>query len=294
MRARLVALVVAVAVSALASCGDDGDATAVPPGESAVASTTTTTRAPDTSAPPTSQPPAGAVGGVERLRVEVLERLAHDPGSFTQGLELDGDTLYESAGLYGESSVRVVDPARGEVRHRVDLDDQYFGEGLTKIDDTLVVLTWREGTAFVLDATTLEERARHRYDGEGWGICDDGRRLVMSDGTSTLRFRDRTSFAEVSHVDVTLDGRPVVNLNELECVGDDVYANVWQTDTLVRIDPATGRVTATIDASGLLDEAERAGADVLNGIAYDASTDTFLLTGKHWPALFRVRFVPAS
>lgn len=233
-------------------------------------------------------------GRVEQLRVEVIERLPHDATAFTQGLELDGDVLYESAGLYGESSVRVADPHDGTVRERLDIDHRFFAEGLTRVDDALVVLTWKEGVAFVLDADTLEERGRHTYDGEGWGICDDGDRLVMSDGTSALTFRDRATFASIDRVDVTLDGQPITQLNELECVDGEVYANVWQTDMIVRIDPTTGQVTATIDAAGLLTEAERRDADVLNGIAHDDGTDTFLVTGKHWPALFRVRFVPAD
>jgi glutaminyl-peptide cyclotransferase len=140
--------------------------------------------------------------------------------------------------------------------------------------------------------TSFRQIGRFGYDSEGWGLCDDGRRLVMSDGTDSLQFRDRTSFAPVGSVRVTIEGRPVTALNELECVGGDVYANVWQTDTIVRIDPATGRVTAEIDAGGLLAPSERGGADdVLNGIAHDPRDGTFLLTGKHWPALFVVRFV---
>lgn len=262
---------------------DGGATTSGEPGSGGA--TTTSGAAPDASSAP---------GGVERLRVEVVERLPHDATAFTQGLELDGDVLYESAGLYGESSVRVADPRAGAVRERRDLDARYFAEGLTKLDDELVVLTWREGVAFVLDAQTLDERGRHAYEGEGWGLCDDDERLVMSDGTSTLTFRDRTTFASIGRVDVTLEGQPIDQLNELECVDGDVYANVWQTDTIVRIDPASGRVTATIDAAGLLTDAERRDADVLNGIAYDDATGTFLITGKHWPALFRVRFVPAD
>jgi glutaminyl-peptide cyclotransferase len=224
----------------------------------------------------------------------VIERRPHDSGSFTEGLELDGDALYESSGLYGRSSVRIVDPQTGAVRTQHALDADEFAEGVTVLDDTLLALTWREHTAHVLDATTLEPRGTFRYDTEGWGICDDGTRVVMSDGSSTLRFRDRTTFAETGHVDVTLDGKPVDMLNELECVDGAVYANVWRTDTIMRIDPASGEVTADIDASGLLPTDERRDPEaVLNGIAYDPVAGTFLLTGKLWPAMFEVRFVPA-
>jgi glutaminyl-peptide cyclotransferase len=155
------------------------------------------------------------------------------------------------------------------------------------------VLTWREGIAFVLDARTLAELDRHRYDAEGWGLCDDGARLVMSDGSDRLVFRDRSTFAPVGSVRVTRAGAPLRALNELECVDGSVYANVWRTDTIVRIDPGTGRVVAEIDAAGLLRPDERpADPDaVLNGIAYDATSGTFFLTGKRWPALFEVRFV---
>jgi glutaminyl-peptide cyclotransferase len=231
---------------------------------------------------------------VLRLRVDVLTRHPHDPKAFTQGLELDGDVLYESTGLYGESSVRVQDVVTGKELARRELDDTQWGEGLTLVDDSLVVLTWREHVAHVLDAETLEPRRQFEYPTEGWGVCDDGDRLVMSDGTSTLRFRDRDTFVEIGSVEVTLEGTPLAQLNELECVDGHVYANVWHTDTIVRIDPDNGEVRATIDASGLLTPDERPDPEaVLNGIAHDAKADTFFLTGKWWPAMFEVRFVPA-
>jgi glutamine cyclotransferase len=234
------------------------------------------------------------VASVERFRVEVLEERPHDPNSFTQGLELDGTTLYESSGLYGESTVRIVDAETGEVQVSRSLATREFAEGLTVVDDTVIVLTWREHTARKFDRATLEPLASFEYDSEGWGLCDDGGRLVMSDGTDTLRFRDRTTFAETGRVAVTLDGESLTQLNELECVDGSVYANVWHTDMIVRIDPGSGRVTATIDAAGLLPSSERqSGEAVLNGIAYDDATGTFLVTGKLWPTMFRVRFVAA-
>jgi glutamine cyclotransferase len=216
----------------------------------------------------------------------------HDPGAYTQGLVWDHGTLYESAGLYGSSSLRQVDPLTGDVRRRLDLPPGFFAEGLAQVGDRLVQLTWKEGVAFVYDSRTFERVGEHHYEGEGWGLCNDGSRLVMSDGSDRLSFRDPRTFALLGGVDVRLDGRPARQLNELECVGDAVYANVWMTDEILRIDPASGRVTAVVDAGGLLDATDLAHADVLNGIAYDAAKRTFLITGKLWSKLFEVVFVP--
>lgn len=248
-------------------------------------------------APPAPAPPAGAAdqaAAAERLRVKVLSVRPHDPTAFTQGLVWDHGTLYESTGLYGSSSLRQVDPQTGEVLRRLDVPPGFFAEGLAAVGDRLVQLTWKEGVAFVYDRRKLERSGEHPYQGEGWGLCDDGRRLVMSDGSDRLSFRNRQSFELIGGVDVRLDGRPARQLNELECVGGAVYANVWMTDEILRIDPAAGRVTAVIDAGGLLSAAERANADVLNGIAYDPVKKTFLLTGKLWPKLFEAIFVPAA
>ncbi|MBB4929353.1 glutaminyl-peptide cyclotransferase [Lipingzhangella halophila] len=250
--------------------------------------------------PATSAPretgPAGAASAesAERLRVDIVESYPHDPGAFTQGFELRGDSLYESTGRYEESDVRVVDWESGAVEHRVELPDTAFGEGLTLVDDTVWQLTWHEGTAFRRDAETLEETGRVSYDGEGWGLCydDAAGHLVMSDGTDELTFRDPRTFEPLSTTVVTLDGEPLDMLNELECAGGAVWANVWQTDDIVRIDPASGIVEAVADASGLLPESDRSGADVLNGIAAVPDSDTFLLTGKLWPHAFQVEFVP--
>lgn len=243
--------------------------------------------------------PARTDPSVQELRVRVLERLPHDPEAFTQGLELRGDDLYEGTGLAGSSSVRR-GPVGGAPTVRRDLPAPLFGEGLTLVGPRLWQLTWQNGVAIERDARTLKELRRVRYTGEGWGLCHDGTaggaggRLVMSDGSSRLTFRDPGTFETTGHVDVTRDGVPVDRLNELECTPDGgVYANVYQTDTLVRIDPATGAVTADIDASGLLGSAERrAGALELNGIAAVPGGEEFLLTGKRWPRMFRVAFVP--
>lgn len=226
------------------------------------------------------------------LRAKVLATRPHDPQAFTQGLFLADGVLFESTGLNGESTLRRVDPDTGAVLQRVDLPETVFAEGLARVGDRLIQLTWQNRVAYVYDRTTFREIGRHAYDTEGWGLCHDGRRLVMSDGTSTLYFRNPATFEVVGQVAVTLNGAPRDMLNELECVGNRVYANVWQTDTIVRVDPATGVVDAVIDASSLLTPGERATADVLNGIAWDPDAETFLITGKLWPKLFEVRFEP--
>jgi glutamine cyclotransferase len=232
-------------------------------------------------------------GGVERLRPTVLAELPHDTDAFTQGIELAPDgALYEGTGRAGRSQLRELDPATGTVRRQVPLPGTLFGEGITVVDDRIWQLTWQDGVALEWDRAGLTLLRQVPIEGEGWGLCRDGDRLVRSDGTDRLRFHDPDSFAETGSVAVTLDGEPVTELNELECVEGEVWANIWQTDRIVRIDPADGRVTAVVDAAGLLDAARRADADVLNGIAA-LGADEYLLTGKLWPASFRVRFTPA-
>jgi glutamine cyclotransferase len=231
--------------------------------------------------------------GVERLRPTVIAELPHDTDAFTQGLELAADgALYEGTGQAGRSQLRELDPATGAVRRQVPLPGMMFGEGITVVDDSIWQLTWRDGVVLEWDRADLTLRRQVPIEGEGWGLCHDGDRLVRSDGTDLLRFHDPDSFAETGSVAVTLDGEPVTELNELECVDGQVWANVWQTDRIVRIDPADGRVTAVVDAAGLLDAERRADADVLNGIAA-LGRDEYLLAGKLWPASFRVRFTPA-
>jgi glutaminyl-peptide cyclotransferase len=236
---------------------------------------------------PTTAPPT-----VPTLRPDVLAELPHDPSAFTQGFEIDGGVLYEGTGLEGRSQLRELNPDTGAVLRSVPLPGELFGEGITVVGDRIWQLTWQDGVVLEWDRATLTLRREVPIQGEGWGLCDDGGRLVRSDGTDRLRFHDPVTFAEQGSVAVTLDGAPVDRLNELECVDGQVWANVWQTDRIVRIDPATGRVTAVVDAAGLLDPAQRADTDVLNGIAAVPGDDgTFLITGKLWPVTFRVRFV---
>lgn len=234
---------------------------------------------------------AGAPNVPERLKVKVLSARPHDPGAYTQGLLLANGALFESTGLNGRSSLREVDPKTGKVRRRIEVPQQYFAEGLALADNRLIQLTWQNGVAFVYNPATFQKVEELRYNGEGWGLCYDGKRLVMSDGSDLLLFRDPRTFAPQGQVSVTLAGEPVYQLNELECVNGVIYANVWQTDDILRIDPATGRVTAVIDASGLLSAQEQQQAEVLNGIAYDPAKKTFLITGKLWPKMFEVEIV---
>jgi glutamine cyclotransferase len=222
----------------------------------------------------------------------VLATYPHDPQAFTQGLVFDNGELYEGTGLNGRSSLRRVDLETGEVLQQVDLETQYFGEGITIFGEKLYQLTWRSQTGFVYDKTTFALQDEFAYSTEGWGITHDGQQLIMSDGTNRLRFWEPETLEESGFIDVFDGPKPVFRLNELEYIGGEVFANVWQTDRVARIDPQTGRVTAWIDLSGLLSPQERAGADVLNGIAYRADEDRLFVTGKLWPKLFEIRLVP--
>ncbi|MEV0295860.1 glutaminyl-peptide cyclotransferase [Nocardia sp. NPDC050710] len=227
-----------------------------------------------------------------QLRIEVIGTRPHDATAFTQGLEIDGGVLYEGTGMSGESTVRATDLETGAELARVEVPAPYFGEGLTLAGDTLWQLTWQHRVAFGRDPVTLEVRKQAGYEGEGWGLCSRAGRLVMSDGSDTLTFRDPATFARTGTV--TLRNGRGAHLNELDCAGDgSVYANDYPTDRILRIDPESGAVLAVIDAGGLLTPAQRAGADVLNGIAQLPGTDRFLITGKYWPTVFEVRFVTA-
>lgn len=228
---------------------------------------------------------------VPSLEWDVVSRRPHDPAAFTQGLLLDDDgRLFESTGLWGASDLREVDPATGEVLRIEPSPPELFSEGLALVGDELVQLTWQAGLARRYDADTFALLEMHTYDGEGWGLCYDGERLVMSDGTERLTFRDPQTFEPVGSVDVTLAGIPLPRLNELECVGGDIWSNVWLTDRIVRIDGSDGRVTGVLDLRGLIEPhpAEADPGAVLNGIAYDAAMDTFLVTGKHWPEVIEI------
>lgn len=218
----------------------------------------------------------------------VLEELVHDPEAFTQGLEIDGAVLYEGTGLAGASQMRELDPSTGAVRREVPMPGNYFGEGITVVGDRIWQLTYRDGVAVEWDTATLSPIREVPLDGEGWGLCFDGDRLIRSDGTDRLRFQDPADLTEIGGVDVTRDGHALRGLNELECVGGQVWANVWPGDNIVRIDPGTGAVDLVVNASGLRMRGIPPSAQVLNGIAHVQGSE-FLLTGKNWPKTFRVQ-----
>lgn len=232
-------------------------------------------------------------GTVQRLRVRILNEHPHDEAAFTQGLLWHQEALFESTGKYGESTLRQVDPESGEIDRIHTLPETYFAEGLARVGDRLVQLTWRAGLAFVYDASTFELRQTLRYEGEGWGLCSDGESLFMSDGSAQIVRRDPVTFAVTARLGVTLEGRPLRGLNELECAEGWLYANIWRADTIARIDSENGEVVALVDASPLRKRLGLTadGENVLNGIAYRADSASFLLTGKHWPRLFEVIFV---
>lgn len=216
----------------------------------------------------------------------------HDPDAFTQGLVYTNTYLYEGTGLYGRSSLRRVDLETGTVLKMYELpSDEYFGEGITVVGERIWQLTWQSRVAFVYDRDTFAPLDTFTYTTEGWGLTYDGERLIMSDGSDTLYFRDPETFSETGRVRVYDHRGPVRRLNELEYVDGQVYANVWLTDKVVRIDPHSGRVTAWIDLSGLLTPEEQAAADVLNGIAYDVEGERLFVTGKLWPKLFEIELV---
>lgn len=219
----------------------------------------------------------------------VVESYPHDEAAFTQGLVFDDGTLYESTGLRGESSLRRVDLESGEVLQIRRLPDELFGEGCTVWKNTVVQLTWQAGVGFVYDKETFAVEREFTYPGEGWGLTEDGRSLIMSDGTSYLRFLDPETLQELSRVQVLDKGEPVVRLNELEWVDGEVWANVWQTPNVVRIDPDTGEVLGWIDFSEL---AEKEPRGVLNGIAKRGRK--LFVTGKRWSSIYRVTIEPAS
>jgi glutamine cyclotransferase len=225
----------------------------------------------------------------------VVKAFPHDPTAFTQGLVFADGIFYESTGLRGFSTLRKVTPETGAVIQQVKVDDRYFAEGLALVGEELLQLTWQEGLGFVYDKKSLKQVRTFSYPTEGWGMAFDGRHLVMSDGSSSLFFLDPKTQKPVRTLAVRDGGRPVASLNELEFVRGELWANVWQTDRIVRINPATGAVTGWIDLGGLLrPEARGPGGDVLNGIAWDKAGDRLFVTGKKWPWLFQIELVPAS
>jgi glutamine cyclotransferase len=256
----------------------------------AVACGASSTPTPDAQARPASTAPAAP--RVEQYGYRIVRSHPHDPTAFTQGLTVADGQLFEGTGLYGQSSLRRVDLATGGVLQSIALDSQYFGEGIAVIGDRIYQLTYQTGVGFVYDRKTFGRLKEFTYKGEGWGLTHDGQRLIMSDGTDTLRFWDPETLGELGRLRVRDGDDAVRNINELEFVDGAIYANVWQEERIARIDPKTGVVTAWIDMSNLLTATERSrGVDVLNGIAHDPRTGHFLITGKLWPWVFEVEFV---
>ncbi|MBI5771055.1 MAG: glutaminyl-peptide cyclotransferase [Verrucomicrobia bacterium] len=242
-------------------------------------------------------PAAAAAGAVARYTCVVVATWPHDAGAFTQGLVWRNGGLLESTGLNGRSSLREVELKTGRVVKRIDVAREYFAEGLAVIGDRAYQLTWQGGKGFVYDADTFRLEKEFAYDGEGWGLATDGRSLILSDGTSRIRFLDPATFKVTRTIEVTESGKAVAELNELEWINGEIFANVWHTDRIVRIDPASGQVRGVIDCAAIVAQSGRGSEEaVLNGIAYDAAADRLFITGKLWPKIFEVRIlaVPKS
>jgi len=231
----------------------------------------------------------------QNLSYEILATLPHDPTCYTQGLVIDEGIFYESCGLYGQSSLRLVDPATGTVQAETELDASFFAEGLALLEGKLYQLTWRENTGFVYDASTFEQLRAFNYQTEGWGLTTDGSALILSDGTNTLYWLDPGTMQIVRQVNVSYQGQSVEYLNELEFINGLIFANIYLTDTIVAVNPDDGNVVSLIDLTGLRPAQNQAvQGEVLNGIAYDSINDKLYLTGKNWPSLYEVRLVPQS
>jgi glutamine cyclotransferase len=226
---------------------------------------------------------------------QVVHVYPHDRNAFTQGLEFRAGFLYEGTGLNGHSTLRKVKLETGEVVQQISLSPEYFGEGITVINQQIIELTWRTETGFVYDQNSFRRLRSFSYPGEGWGLANDGAQIYMSDGTPQIRVWDPVTLQEKKRITVRDGTAPVTYLNELEWVRGEIYANVWQTDRIVRISPTDGRVLGWVDLSGILPAADRTEhVDVLNGIAYDVLGDRLFVTGKLWPKLFEIKIVPKA
>lgn len=240
--------------------------------------------------------PEAVQSKIELQKAVVIESYPHNSSVFTQGLVWADGNFYESGGLYGESALYKVGLEDGMPIQQIPIDEDFFAEGIALVDDRIIMLTWQSQTAIVFDRETFEETGRLSYTGQGWGLCFDENSglLWMSDGSERVASRDPDTFKVTGEISVSLNGLPVTQINELECVDGVIYANLWKSDRIIGIDSATGNVTIEIDASGLLSAEEQAqlqqGRHVLNGIAYNRETERFYLTGKNWPKLFEVEF----
>lgn len=252
----------------------------------------TGTRAPAARAqlfPAGTVPPAGS--NVPRDTYEIVRQFPHDPDAFTQGLEFVDGVLYEGTGLEGHSRLRKVDLESGRVLQEAGLAPEFFGEGITVLLSRILQLTWRSKIGFVYDRATLLQIGTFRYPGEGWGLTHSDQDVIMSDGSERLRFLDPVSLAEKRRLTVSDAGVLIKDLNELEWIDGEIYANVWQTDWIARISPTSGHIVGWIDLRGLLPAELRGRADVLNGIAYDRQRKRLFVTGKLWPRIYEIRLV---
>ena len=224
--------------------------------------------------------------------VNVIASYPHDPSAYTQGLIIHNGKMYEGTGQYGQSTVRQVDLSTGTIERRAELRYEHFGEGITVFNGELYQLTWKSGLGFVYALDTLTLLRTFRINGEGWGLTHDESSLIMSNGTSQLMFLDPKTFEIIHRLTVIDDGQPVGQLNELEFIHDEIWANIWFEERIARISPSTGEVLGWVDLSGLHPPSQRGYDDVLNGIAFDADSDRIFVTGKNWPRLFEIEVVP--
>lgn len=239
--------------------------------------------------PRTTTPQASPPASFFRDTYRIVRTLPHDTMAFTQGLVVHAGGFVESTGQNGQSSIRLVDIATGKVRRMQRLEDRYFGEGMTVLNGKAYMLTWLTQTGLIFDVSSLKQIGTFAYTGEGWGLTNDGTNLIMSNGTNMLTVLDPTTFRVVRTINVTLDGRAVPMLNELEWVEGEIWANVWRTNEIVCIDPGTGNVRGVIDCTGILPENEMTLAtDVMNGIAYDTASKAIYVTGKNWPHVYQI------
>jgi len=227
----------------------------------------------------------------EWWRVRVVAVYPHDPSAFTQGLAVTDGRIYEGTGQFGSSSVRRIEIATGQVELMVPLNQEYFGEGITIFNGRLYQLTWQSHMGFIYELETLNVLDTFRYSGEGWGLTHDGEHLIVSDGSSSIRFLDPETFAVLKRLDVRENARPVTQLNELEYIDGEVWANVWHEDRIARISPISGEILGWIDLRGLYPRSARGTEDVLNGIAFDPNTGRLFVTGKNWPQLFEIEIL---
>jgi glutaminyl-peptide cyclotransferase len=245
--------------------------------------------------------PSMEAGSTPEYTYQIVHTYPHDRGAFTEGLFYLNGFLYEGTGMEGFSDIRKVKLETGEVLQKHVISEAYFGEGIIAWKDRLIELTWKTGIGFIYDLNTFALQKEFHYAGEGWSLTTDGKRIIMDDGTAQIRFWDTETLQETGRITVTDQGQPVEHLNELEWVKGEIYANIWMTDKIARIDPVSGKVVGWIDCTGLLPPQDRIDipdspqqTDVLNGIAYDAKGDRLFVTGKRWPKLFEIKLVKKS